>query len=836
MNYDTSNEIFRLAAELVNHSATNIFLTGKAGTGKTTFLKYIRENCPKQMAVVAPTGVAAINAGGVTIHSFFQLPLSPFIPGSKRSGEKDDIVNPHSLIARLRISNDKKSMLEELELLIIDEISMVRCDILDEIDLVLRHIRRRHNEAFGGVQVLFIGDMFQLPPVIKDCEWKILSEYYTGPFFFDSMVMKQSPPVYIEFTRNYRQKEESFINLLNQVRNNDLDETGNRILRSRYRSELNMGENKDHIILTTHNEKAKNINVAELAKINSNGFTYRADIQDDFPATAYPTEELLHLKVGAKVMFTRNDSDKGKRYFNGKIGVITQLEESKIFVQCDTDPPIEIKKERWENIRYRLNKQTRHLEEEVLGSFSQYPLRLAWAITIHKSQGLTFEKAIIDAGEAFAAGQVYVALSRCTNLEGMILYSQIKPGSLFTDKRIIDFSQTVATTRGLEAELEKSRTCYLQRILSSLFDFDRSIVEAKELREYVLKNNSSFNTETVAWIESLEDRVSGIQKVALKFQQELKSLFLELVKPEVNLKLQERVAAAALYFANESKKISDFILQSPAITDSRLHAKEYNESLREIFLQLSLKKFLLTGIGGRVDSEAFHKRKRTFVAPSFSVNAYAGIAQDKTEIPHPYLHQQLRKLRDSICSRKDLPIYLVAGSRTVDEMATYLPQTIDELEQISGFGRAKLELYGKQFLDIIQAYCKEHHLSSQISDKISKRRRKESKGVKADTKAESLQLYKAGKSPGEIAKQRNLGVQTIEGHLAHFVEDGVIGIDGLVANDKINLIEPLVRDYREGSPLAPIKEQLGDNVSYGEIRLVIAWNQFQKNSSSHVYH
>jgi hypothetical protein len=838
MNYDTSNEMFRLAAELVNHSATNIFLTGKAGTGKTTFLKWIRENCPKQMAVVAPTGVAAINAEGVTIHSFFQLPLSPFIPEAKGLREKkDDTVNPHSLLSRLRMTNDKKRILQELELLIIDEISMVRCDILDEIDLVLRHMRHRHKEPFGGVQVLFIGDMFQLPPVIKEDEWRILSEYYTGPFFFDSKVMQQAPPVYIEFTKIYRQSEELFINLLNQVRNNELDEKGKMVLYSRYQPEFNTQEHTEHIILTTHNEKARNINSTELARLQSNSFTYKAEIKDDFPGTANPADELLQLKVGAKVMFIKNDSEKTKRYFNGKTGVITELDDKKILVQCDGESSlIEVKKETWENIRYSLNKTTRHLEEEVLGSFVQYPLRLAWAITIHKSQGLTFEKAVIDAGEAFAAGQIYVALSRCTNLEGMILHSSIRPRSLFTDERILRFTRTAATTEKLKNELEEAKASYQQKTLVSLFDFNRVILETKELQEYLLKHNSSFNPETFLWIENLLNKLLDVQNTSEKFHAQLRSLFGQTKKPEENLILQERIKAAATYFLYELKNTIEFISQSRAVTDSRLYAKEYNDSLREIFAQLSLKNFLLEGFGGKFDMEAFHRRKKNFVAPSFLINAYAGAEQKRSEVSHPVLHQQLRKLRDSICSKKDLPIYMVAGSRTLDEMATYLPQTIDELEQISGFGRVKLEVYGKQFLEIIQDYCNENNLSSQIAEKTPKRRRKENKEPKIDTKAESHRLYKLGKLVVEIAEERNLTAQTIESHLSYYVQKGLIGIEELVSREKVIIIEPMVREFHNGASITPIKEKLGDNVSYGEIRLVIAWSEFKKNSSSHINH
>ena len=394
MQYDLNNEMFRFATELVNQSSRNIFLTGKAGTGKTTFLKYIRESCPKQIAVVAPTGVAAINAGGVTIHSFFQLPISPFIPETKGfTNKNNDQNNPHSLLSRQRLTSEKKKVLQELELLIIDEISMVRCDTMDAIDLVLRHVRNRHHKRFGGVQVLFIGDMYQLPPVIPEQEWSVLSEYYNSPYFFDSHVIKEDQPVCIEFNKIYRQSEEKFINLLNRVRNNELDAEGMNLLESRHKPLFRRNKQGGYIILTTHNYKADSTNANELQQLNGKLFSFQAEITGEFSEKAYPADEMLQLKEGAQVMFIKNDSEKSKRYFNGKIGIVTKLGEEKIFVQCKDEPDeIEVKKEKWENIRYTLNKNTRRLDEEILGSFTQYPLRLAWAITIHKSQGLTFEK------------------------------------------------------------------------------------------------------------------------------------------------------------------------------------------------------------------------------------------------------------------------------------------------------------------------------------------------------------------------------------------------------------------------------------------------------------
>lgn len=832
---DTDNEMFRLALDLVNQSNRNIFLTGKAGTGKTTFLKYIRENCPKQMAVVAPTGVAAINAGGVTIHSFFQLPLAPFIPEAKGTGFRNsdqEVSNKHSLLSRLRFNSDKKKVLQQLEILVIDEISMVRCDTLDAIDTVLRHVRRRPAERFGGVQLLFIGDMLQLPPVIRENEWKLLSEYYEGHYFFDSKVLQEDPPVYIEFNTIYRQRDERLISLLNQVRNNELDEKGLKTLESRFQPAFRRSKQDGYIVLTTHNNKAGEINTKELAGLHTPVFSYKADIHDEFSDRAYPADEVLHLKVGAQVMFIRNDAaEKGKRYFNGKIGTVSKLETDTVFVECDGDSEIEVKKEKWENIRYTLNKTTRQLDADVLGSFTQYPLRLAWAITIHKSQGLTFEKAIIDAGAAFAPGQVYVALSRCTTLEGMVLQSRVHSSSLFSDVRIVRFSQRSASGGQLQRELAAAKWHYQQTILLSIFDFTLAISNSKELLEYLVEHSSSFNPESFSWTEELIGKLDGLQETASKFQTQLQYLFQQSQTPGDHLPLQERIKAAAVYFVTEIGSFISFIQRSPVVTDSLLHSKEYNEGLRELFAQLAMKKFMLEGFNGKFDMEAFHRRKQKFVVPASNINVYAGASQKRTESPRPVLHQQLRKLRDSICSRKDIPLYMVAGSNTIAEMALYLPQTLTELRKISGFGDAKIEQYGQPFLDIIVAYSKENNLSSLIHEKSPGKERKGERKPRTDTKAASFRLFREGKTAGEIAKERNLSIQTIEGHLAHFVQKGEISIEELVSKEKLLLIEPAIKDFA-GGPITPVKQALGDTIGFGEIRLVLAWASFKKARSA----
>src|SRR6478735_7907612 len=486
---DTSNLQFQLAADFINQTCQPVFLTGKAGTGKTTFLKYIKENTLKNTVIVAPTGVAAINAGGTTIHSFFKLPFGPFLTTQSNRGfgidhhNHDNGTDKNSLLGRLRIQKDKRELFQQLDLLIIDEISMVRSDTLDAIDTVLRHFRRNQSQPFGGAQVLFIGDLFQLPPVVPSEEWNLLQDYYRSPFFFDSQVLQQNPPMYIELEKIYRQNEQSFIEVLNKVRNNCLDEDALELLHTRYDPGFEAPFGEKYILLTTHNAKADMVNTAELGKLKERTHSFEAAITGDFNEKSYPAEKSLQLKVGAQVMFIKNDVEKVRRYFNGKIGIITKIEDGEIFVQCnDADESIAVEQEVWKNIRYSLNKDKQKLEEEEIGSFTQYPLRLAWAITIHKSQGLTFEKAIIDAGAAFAAGQVYVALSRCTSLQGLVLHSRINASSVFTDQRVSAYATNTASGEQPEPLLNNARHGYQAGLIRSLFDLTSLITYSNNLQ------------------------------------------------------------------------------------------------------------------------------------------------------------------------------------------------------------------------------------------------------------------------------------------------------------------------------------------------------------------
>jgi len=831
--HDPHNKLFSLAADFIQYSNRSVFLTGKAGTGKTTFLKYIRTATHKQTAVVAPTGVAAINAGGVTIHSFFQLPFTPFAPESKGFEGNSNTINKHSLIGRIKLNRDRRQVLQQLELLIIDEISMVRCDVLDAIDAVLRHFRHRYDEPFGGVQVLFIGDMFQLPPVIPEQEWQILSRVYASAYFFDSRVIQQQPLVHIELDKIYRQNEQGFISLLNKVRNNEMDEEGYQLLNSRYQPAFRPGKEDGYITLTTHNHKADAINTEELQKLSAKTFIYKATVTGDFNEKAYPADELLSLKTGAQVMFIKNDVEKVRRFFNGKIGTISKIEEDSIFVQCkDEDQPVEVKREKWENIRYSLNQSSQQVDEEVAGTFEQFPLRLAWAITIHKSQGLTFEKAVIDAGSAFAAGQVYVALSRCTTLEGIVLKSHVTGAGLFTDPHITHFASQKSSALLLDESLEKAKLDYQISVVTSLFDLTGLGKRLNLVIKTVEEHAAAFNPETMPWLQLLEKTIENLQQTATKFQPQLQQLLADNIIPENNDALQQRIKAAGNYFDLQSQALIQQLTTSPAVTDSKQYAMAYNEDLKELFSTVCKKQYAFSSCKDGFSVDTLHAHTNSFTLPPFPVNAYAKTFHRVIDSPHPVLYKELRLLRDLISDEESLPIYIIAGSQSLDEMARFLPMNPDQLMLINGFGKAKVQKFGQRFLQVIISYCEANGLTSSIHEKTpAANTRKKPAAKTIDTKAESYKLYKEGKTISEIADARNLTVSTVEGHFTHYIKQGIIALEEIISREKLILIEPLVRNH-EGGSITPIKESLGEKVSFGDIRLVLAGIEFERQKTS----
>ena len=806
----------QLAFEFALHTNRNLFITGKAGTGKTTFLRRLKEISGKQVAVVAPTGVAAINAGGTTIHSFFQLPLTPFIPTPE--GRKQ-------LISQTRMRGNRRRVLQDLELLVIDEISMVRADLLDAIDASLRHFRYRGDQLFGGVQVVFIGDMFQLSPVAKEEEWRLLSEYYQSPYFFHSRAIMQDSPVYIEFEKIYRQTNNDFIRVLNEIRNDCLTPESFRMLEQRYNPHFTPKDEDDYIVLTTHNYKADQINARELGKLKGKTHKFSAKIEGDYPEKNYPTEPELELKPGAKVMFLRNDTEEG-RFYNGKTGIVDRFDDDRIIVRCDENEFIEVERTQWENIGY----STKQIEENSLGRFTQYPLRLAWAITIHKSQGLTFDKVVIDAGQAFAPGQVYVALSRCRSLEGIVLLSKIHPDSIRNDRKIIDYEKNKIEVNLLETQLDDSRREYRSHLLLSVFDFTAILSQVNRLQTKIKELGESFNEETLPYLQNIHQQLEEMERVAAKFQIQLKSILHQSPVDEEHLK--DRLNAAANFFEEKINQLIDDLKKSPASTDSRAHAAEYNEAIQDLFSDLALKKYLLSKLKSNTTIEAYFKAKNNFRLPPFSVNAYAVGASEKSDLSHPGLYRLLMEERNTICAPRDLPIYMVAGSKTLYEMAEFLPQNKKELLQISGFGPAKIEKYGENFLLIIREYCKRFGLESNLPEKgTSKRKKKEQKEKKekkpkGETQRLSLQMFRSGMTIEEIAEERGLAVSTIGTHLAKYVEKGELVVTDFIPRERLRLAE---EKLSAASPDDPLYYTLSGDFSNTEIMMIVAHRR--KNAS-----
>ena len=536
MNTDPNNPVFRLATDFVNQTSQHIFLTGKAGTGKTTFLRHIRNATHKNCVVSAPTGVAAINAGGMTLHSLFQLPFEPFIPGMEYRNSKE----------RFKFSTAKRDMLQGLELLIIDEVSMLRADVLDSIDSVLRYVRR-NDRPFGGIQMLYIGDMFQLPPVVKDEEWSYLRDYYQSLFFFHAKAVQRVPPVYLELKKIYRQREQFFVDLLNRVRNDELTQDDLLTLNRQYQPNFKPPSGEKYITLTTHNAKADAINGQELARLTTPAHRFAGEIKGEFPEYSLPTDRTLVLKEGAQIMFIKNDTGEERRYFNGKLGVIARIGTDRIDVRPEgSGDIIDIEKETWKNIRYTFNKETAEIEEEELGSFVQYPIRLAWAITIHKSQGLTFERAIIDTGDAFAAGQSYVALSRCTSLDGIVLLSKITQSSVQTNANAVRLSQLEKEQSVLQQMLEEEKRRFWAERLLLYFDCADLINIPLQFKKMLEDKNPADYAPARQLAINMQNHAYEIQSVAAKFQAQLKAI-VQQQENDLSL-LTDRCCKAVTYF------------------------------------------------------------------------------------------------------------------------------------------------------------------------------------------------------------------------------------------------------------------------------------------------
>ncbi|MBN8678112.1 MAG: AAA family ATPase [Chitinophagales bacterium] len=693
-----TNPELELAFDYVLHTHKNIFLTGKAGTGKTTFLRRIKEVSPKRMVIVAPTGVAAINAGGMTIHSFFQLPFSPFLPGAPKDPSRQRNFN-----------KEKVRLIQSLDLLVIDEISMVRADLLDAVDEVLRRYRDRR-KPFGGIQLLMIGDLHQLPPVVKDEEWNLLREHYDTAYFFGSHALQDTEPVSIELKHIYRQSDETFIHLLNKVRNNQLDDEVLRLLNSRFVPNFQPPPGESYITLTAHNHLAQSTNIEHLAAIREPMQSFKAEIKGEFPPSAYPAEECLDCKLGAQVMFVKNDLSRDKRYYNGKIGIITGFDKEHILVRCPGDAEtISVGRVEWQNLKYSLNEQSKEVKEDVLGTFSQFPLKLAWAITIHKSQGLTFERAIIDAQAAFAHGQVYVALSRCKSFEGIVLRSKIVLSSVKTDQVVRRYTEEADKNAPDRQHLSRSKEAFQQSLLRELFDFGALDRQLLQLSKIYQEHARALLPEAQKPMEELYHRFnSKVLQLAEQFKGQLLQYFRQEQLPEEQPALQERLRKAGVYFAEELQKgLLEASSKLSVMTDNQSVKNLLKEQLevvqKEIFQKKACFVSVQEGFNGarylrsRTDAELDFAR----VKSRFSPGASAFVPQ---QVPHGDFFLQLRAWRDKLAAEQQIEPYEILSNRSLLELAQYLPTDRASLAKITGIGRVKLERYGDDLQWMVKKY------------------------------------------------------------------------------------------------------------------------------------
>ncbi|MBN8652442.1 MAG: helix-turn-helix domain-containing protein [Cytophagales bacterium] len=734
----------KFASRFLNTTASHIFLTGKAGTGKTTFLKSLAEHTHKNFIVVAPTGIAALNAGGVTIHSQFLIPPATFIPDrylpeNLTAGGR--YINSQTLARKHPLNSLRKQVLRAIDLLVIDEVSMLRADLLDAIDYRMKAARGNFNQSFGGVQVLFIGDLFQLPPVVRNDEQELLSRYYSSPWFYEALALRDNQPVYIELDKIFRQHDEAFIRILNNLRNSNIEPDDIDELNRHYQTSDQIDELQEVITLTTHNYKADQLNRQALDNLPSEPHYFEAVLVGEFPESMYPVHPQLELKEGAQIMFVRNDTSLEKRYFNGKLATVTRIDEDKVWVLlAGTKELYQLSRERWENKKYSVDKTNHVLNEDVIGSFEQYPVKLAWAITVHKSQGLTFDKAVIDVAQAFADGQVYVALSRLRSLDGLILRSKINPQAIRTDSNIQSFTNQAHQPDKLHQVIETQQRQYIAQLLAQTFSFEGLLKEIN----YIEKNKEpeQFEDPTMKPVlAQITETLTNEKTNTERFRNQLLSLIAQATREQ----LLERIEKGSAYYSK---------------------------------LMLDQLRLLLN----HIESIKRQKRVKTYLAQLQEIDQL--LTRKLTELHQAHL----------IVSQ------IINGTELFDLRAV---RTTVETER------------GKLLLEIDPA---------PVVSKPAKKKSREKRNKEGDksTYDVTLDYFKSGLKPEDIAKERGLTLGTIEGHLAKAVETAQLDIDAFMPKAEVDEIMNAMQELPESFVSKELYDKLNGKFGYGKLKAVMA--------------
>jgi len=796
----SKNPELELALQFIEKTDRNLFITGKAGTGKTTFLHKIKQESLKRMVIVAPTGVAAINAKGVTIHSFFQMPFGPILP--------NQIANTSN--AQRKFSKTKIDIIKSLDLIIIDEISMVRADLLDGIDQVMRRYKNR-NKVFGGVQILMIGDLQQLAPVVRPNEWSLLQAHYNTVYFFSSKAYQEANVVSIELKHIYRQKNEDFIKILNEIRTDTLSDMSAKILNKNYNPSFSPTKEEGYITLTTHNNRANLINESELNKLKIKSSFFKAEISGKFSENAYPNAERLELKVGAQVMFIKNDSSTDKRYYNGKIGIITAISKESVTVKCANEiDEIVTEKETWSNINYSINEETKAIKEEMIGAFSQIPLRLAWAITIHKSQGLTFEKAIIDAEASFAHGQTYVALSRCTSLEGLVLKTPITSSAIINDSTVSVFNESVEENHPDESVLNESEKHFQLNLISEILDYQPLLYPITRLIDVFYNNRTSIKGDVIDHLQTIKDEgIVALMKISNGFKNQLNTLSEDNVLPENSSQIQERFIKAITYFLNTTKNSIQKPLDTITFsTDNKAVKKDFSKQFDSLQEKLEEKLFALQKM-----TKGFKVQEYLQVRANAVLQKTAPLKKKKVASKRdPILALKLRELRDGIAKSLEIAHFQIFTQETLYALCDDLPRTEKELLKVVGMGKTRVSKYGEEILEAIEVYCKENGIN---------RLNEQKKEDKKPTKQISFELFKAGLSIKEISKERSLTPGTIENHLANYISSGDIDVLELIPLKRYKNIRNQVETAGEVKGLTALKEKVDGSITYMELKMVL---------------